>query len=214
MKPVPDEDARDVLLSAPPVDFTDTNEIIGGLPRLPEDGESAFPLGNDGYRLDYDLEVVRGAGDGTVPLLCATRGFGAGGDFDLNPPRMRVIPVVSENESSSANDRVGHVPVLVNQVTKRWVGRILSEQFQDSEVPTVAISGVEEMHEGATGRLEATVVQKPEGVVGEPTFTWDLGDGRMLSGPSIVVGYPDEGEYVVTCVARFPGEEELTGSKG
>lgn len=213
LKPVAAADARDVLLSAPPVAFTDTDEIQGGLPRLPEDGEAAFPVDNKAYRLDYDLELVRGAGDGTVPLLCAARGYGAGDGFDLNPSRMRVIPVVSQDTGSSANKGVGHVPVLVNPITKRWVGRILSEQFQDSEVPVVTIAGAGEIAEGATDTLTATV-SRPAGVEGEPVFTWDLGDGRILRGSSVPVGYADEGEYVVSCVARFPGAEELSGTKG
>jgi len=213
LQPVPEEDARDVLLSMPPVDFSDTNEMYGSLPLLPEDGDAAFPVGNDAYRLDFDLELVRGAGDGTVPLLCATRGFGAGGGFDLNPERMRVIPIVSEDASSSANKSVSHVPVLVNDVTKRWVGRILSEQFEDQEVPVVTITGGSEMDEGATTVLKATV-SRPDGVVGDPVFTWDLGDGRMLRENEITVGYPDAGDYVVTCVARYPGEESKTGTTG
>jgi pimeloyl-ACP methyl ester carboxylesterase len=214
LEEVPEEESRDVSLSLPPVDFTDTDEIIGGFPRLPEDGDAAFPVSLGAYRLGFDLELVRGAGDGTVPLLSAARGFGAAGAFDLNPDRMRVIPVVGENKTKEANERVGHVPVLVNNITKRWIQRILSEQFQDEDVPVLSISGPSNAPEGQPVTLEAGVSQRPPGVTGTPEFTWDLGDGRMLSGPQATFGFPDNGDYVVTCVARFPGSEGLTGTGG
>jgi pimeloyl-ACP methyl ester carboxylesterase len=214
LEEVPEEESRDVSLSLPPVDFTDTDEIIGGFPRLPEDGDAAFPVSPEAYRLGFDLELVRGAGDGTVPLLSAARGFGAEGAFDLNPDRMRVIPVVGENKTKEANKRVGHVPVLVNDITKRWIQRILTEQFQDEEVPVLGITGPPSAPEGQPITLKAEVGHRPPGVTGTPEFTWDLGDGRMLSGEEATFGFPDDGDYVVTCVARFPGGEKLTGTGG
>jgi pimeloyl-ACP methyl ester carboxylesterase/PKD repeat protein len=211
---VPAAEAKDVAIGLPPVDFTDTDEIIGGQPRLPEDGDAAFPVSTEAFRMDFDLELVRGAGDGTVPLLCAARGYSAGGTFDLNPPRMRVIPIVAKDRSSGANESVAHVPVLVNKLTKRWVGRILNETFRDVEVPVIAIAGDATVAEGENTTLRVSVTHVPEGVSGKPVFTWDLGDGRMRTGPFATVGYADNGDYVVTCVARFPGEEELTGTGG
>ena len=212
---VPEEEARDVSLSLPPVDFTDTNDIIGDQARLPEDGDAAFPVGSEAYRLGFDLEVVRGAGDGTVPLLSAARGFDAkdesGGPnsrFDLNPSRMHVIPIVGAANDQNANDLVGHVPVLVNPITKRWIARILTERFEEKEVPEIAISGPRTTPEGEPIQLGASITHRPAGVIGEPVFTWDLGDGRILRGPNPPpFGYPDNGEYVITCVARFPGSE-------
>jgi len=214
LKEVPAEESRDVSLSLPPVTFTDTDAIIGGQPRLPEDGDAAFPVSPEAYRLGFDLELVRGAGDGTVPLLSAARGFEAGPGFDLNPSRMRVIPVVGASTDHADNERVGHVPVLVNAITKRWVSEILSERFQDKDVPQLLVTGSFTLAEGATTTLTAQIAQRPDGVQGEPEFTWDLGDGRMLRGRQATFGFPDDGDYVVTCVARFPGGEALTGTGG
>lgn len=214
LEEVDEEESDDVALALPPVDFSDTDEIVGGGPRLPEDGFENYPVTTEAYRLNFGLELVRGAGDGTVPLLSAARGFQAGPGFDLNPPQMRVIPVVGESTDDAANKKVAHVPVLVNKITKRWVERILTEKFRDDDVPQIKVSGNFSIPEGGVTTLTAEITHRPTGVVGTPEFTWDLGDGRMLRGERINFGFEDNGDYVVTCTARFPGPESLTGTTG
>ncbi|TVR51683.1 MAG: PKD domain-containing protein [Puniceicoccaceae bacterium] len=213
LEQLPEEESWNVSLNLPPAQFTRPNTVRGGGVLVPEDPGS-FPVSQEAWRIKMDFDVIRGAGDGTVPLLLATRGKGAEGRFDLNPPRMRLIPVMAEDTSSKANKRVDHVGVLVNPTTKRWVAQILDGLFNDADLPRLVVNGPADAGEGLPITLSASIDHRPEGLIGEPEYVWDLGDGRLRSGPEVTFAYPKNGDYVVTLVGRFPGEHALTGKGG
>jgi pimeloyl-ACP methyl ester carboxylesterase len=212
----PTELPKDTAIGLPPVEFVDDETIGGSEPILPS-GPAPFPADEKSpHKLVYQVEPVRGAGDGTVPLLSATRGWKSGGD--LNHASAIVIPVASASDDD--DESVGHVPVMLNAATMRWVSRILTGTFRPEELPKVEISGSPNAAEGATSRLTA-MVTPPAGYtgLGTPTVLWDLGDGRLKEGNSVDVSYPEDGNYTVTCTAvygasTFDGKTVPKGTAG
>jgi pimeloyl-ACP methyl ester carboxylesterase len=92
------------------------------------------------YREELEVGYVKG--DGTVPLISASRmatgGESAGGGGGLNASDAVRIPLVATDDSSAANKLVDHNGMLGNPVLHRTVGTILNEEF---EAPTSGVSG-------------------------------------------------------------------------
>jgi PKD repeat protein/pimeloyl-ACP methyl ester carboxylesterase len=210
---------NDVAINLPPVDFFE-NESYGPEPALLPDGPALYPEDETkAYKLRYLAGVVRGAGDGTVPLLSAARGAGATGN-DLNARNAVVFPVASTSDDD--DELTEHVPVLVNPATKRWITRILSGKFRKEELPVVTISGPNPAT-ALEGEMVSFTANSPSLTgyqgLGEPHYQWDLGDGRIIHGRTANVGYPDNGKFVITCTATygaatFEGQPVPKGTSG
>ena len=91
-----------------------------------------------------ELEVGYVLGDGTVPLVSASRmasgGDSAGTGGGSNAPNAIRIPLVATENTSDANKLVDHNGMNGNPKLHRIVGAILNEEF---EQPTAGTSGTE-----------------------------------------------------------------------
>lgn len=213
------EKVQDISLSTPPVEFFDSESVFGNnFARIPDDPED-LPIERTVHRLDYNLVLDRGAGDGTVPLLSAARGYKS--DLDLNAPNALVIPLVSREAGDMAEEVAGHNDMLKvdsNDDTrmKTLIERILDNNLDPEEdLPKITYTGASTVQEGSALNFSATVEKTPDGA--DPSsqqFLWDVGDaGRIVSNPSGSYVYPDNGTYTLTCVVGYDTEAAALLSK-
>lgn len=173
-----------------------------------------LPLASQQFRLEQTLETVRGSGDGTVPLLSATRG--AGSSLDLNAPGAQLYAIVSPRQTK--DDGANHNMMLDNSFLKNWIAGILND-----DLPTVAQvtlhTGSGTANEGADLILDASYTVPQQGgsqPTGEAVFLWDFGDGttkRDVGAGSVSLvnhHYGDNGTYIVSCGVAID-EGRITG---
>jgi pimeloyl-ACP methyl ester carboxylesterase/PKD repeat protein len=153
------------------------------------DDESDFPETGRQFTFSPVLELSFIAGDGTVPLLSATRGFGS--SKDMNAPGARVYPIVRTelNTMHEANHngmlRSPDVLDLVTGILLEGRGQDISVAIQ---VPTTTVV------EGSAVSFSGNAA---DGIHG-----WDFGDGGVhgVVGAGVPVShtFAQDGEYIVS----------------
>ena len=198
---VPTEAEPGVRLNLPPVDFEDSEQIDSSDPLLPPDG-SRFPATNRTFRLEYGVEVDRGMGDGTVPILSQVRGFGS--PLSLNAPGTVILPLVSGDPRHDADKQFSHAGMLKNPAFFRLLrGILLGESSLQPKLTLDLPSGAEE---GVASSFSVAIEGGPPGE--KPVILWDTGDGGFVAGPSPPPHtgqhtWQEDGLYTVTCLVGF-----------
>jgi pimeloyl-ACP methyl ester carboxylesterase len=196
---LPSAPTNDLYISLPPVEFFDSESVFGNNFPLVGDPPRPLPLGKEVRRLDYHMVLERGAGDGTVPLLSASRGFGS--DIDFNAPGARVIPIVSVAPDQASDQAASHNEMLANPVLQQLVKRILDDDLY--EAPRLEIQANNAVEGSAVG-FAANLSDVPAEAQGPARFLWATGDGgEIISGESGSHRYLDDGVYTLTCCVGF-----------
>lgn len=208
----PDESVRDIALTLPALTFVDSNQIGGSVPILPtgELAENAFE--RTAYRVAMRLRPRRGAGDGTVPLLSATRAFGGAKSF--HAPDTTMIPIVARGASSDETERASHMGVLNNPELHELIGRILGDELDTVPAPTLTINTEDTVDEGSVVSFSVSIENAPPGET--PVIVWDTGDGRVVRGSEGETHdhiYMRDGEYNLICAVWFPGRHGAVASR-
>jgi PKD repeat protein/pimeloyl-ACP methyl ester carboxylesterase len=203
---VPDPDAQpDLSLGFPPVSFEDSEQLDSDDPLL--DPVATLPVKPGNYKLTYSMRTDRVAGDGTVPLLSATRGYGAGPGHDLNAPNAVMMPIMSVSTADKDEDAAGHVPIMHHPKMFDLVERILTRGLEKTELAQVSISGGS-VQEGALFSFQAEITPPvlPDGksVTEPPVVVWETGDGTTITGQSGSHVYQSDGSYTLTCCVYYP----------
>ena len=192
----------DIGLAFPPVRHVEAERPEASTALLNPEADLKLKPGD--YELSYSLRTRRTAGDGTVPFLSATRGYGAGAAHDLNAPRAVMAAIVSEGTSNSQDKSASHVDVLHHPKLLQMVDRILTRGLSKDDLPTLAI-----VTEPATP-IEGELVTFTVDITGQipaddaPIVVWETGDGRTLNTRSGAHTYGESGTYTLSCAVYFP----------
>lgn len=195
---VPAEAVPNLALELPPVDFEDSEQIGSSDVLLPPAG-SRFPTGDRTFRLEYGLEVDRGMGDGTVPLLSQVRGFGS--PLSLNAPGTVMLPLVSRDPRQDPDDLFSHAGMLQNPEFFGLLRGILLGETAVARQPRLKLILPENTVEGSLTRFSVEVAGGPAGET--PTVLWDTGDGGFATGLSGAHEWQEDGLHTVTCLVGF-----------
>ena len=193
---LPTDPVPDVGLGLTPVNFWDSEQVLGSDSEPPEDGES-FPYVGQAFRLEYGVELVRGPGDGTVPLLSQARGFGS--PASLNAPGTVMIPLISPDAGAVSESAFSHVGVLANPKLFTRLREVLENGTAALLQPTLELE-LSEAGEGEAVEYNVTILNGP---AEEPTVVWDFGDGGMAVGAKGRRVFPESGTFTVTCAVDF-----------
>jgi pimeloyl-ACP methyl ester carboxylesterase len=135
-----------------------------------DEADGLLGITTNQFRFQGDLEFLRTLGDGTVPILSLTRGYGSS-NGDFNAPHAKLYCAVSLG--SASNKEVGHNDLLGAPVLHDWVERALTGrriQVLDMAVEVPALVG-----EG--GAVNLTASAGGMGVTGPIVTLVDFGDG-------------------------------------
>ncbi len=200
---VPSRTARpDIGLAFPPVPYLDAERPEASAALIDPVPDLAIKPGD--YELSYSMRLRRTAGDGTVPFLSATRGYGAGGVHDLNSPRAVMAAIVSEGTSDAQEKAASHVDVLRNPKLLKLLERILTKGLAKPDLPTLRIEvdpPVPNEGEPVDFRVDIGGATPPDEV---PVIVWETGDGRTLNTVNGSHIYADSGLYTLSCAVYYP----------
>ncbi len=190
----------DLALSLPPVEFEDSEQIGSSDVIQLTEAQAQFPTGAS-YRLEYGVEVDRGVGDGTVPLLSQTRAFGS--PQSLNAPGTVMLPLVSPDPRHNTDVQFSHAGMLLNQDFFKMTRDILLGSLNSSQQPQLQLTVPAAADEGTAVGLSVFINNAPAGAT--PSVIWDTGDGGFVSGPEGQHAFAENGTYTVTCAVGYPG---------
>jgi len=192
-----------VVLTGTAVDFFESEKIDGSGDRVIVD-ETPLPVAGSQYRIQRNLQYFYGSGDGTVPLLSASRG--AGSEEDFNAPNTRLYPVIEGRSVSSVPRNAEHNGMLLDPIVLQQIVQILDGRIP--ETLDVSVSVPDGAVEGDTVSISISVSGLAEpGLFGDAVF--DFGDGATRSkglsgsGTSANHVFLDDGTFTVSCGVAF-----------
>ncbi|MCC5805058.1 MAG: PKD domain-containing protein [Opitutales bacterium] len=201
-------EVTDVGLSFAGVPFNRPNRFGNASPQTITEGE---PLDvTRTFVLDYGFRVERGMGDGTVPLLSQTRGFGSDG-LDFNHRDAVMLPIVSASPGKDDDELASHVGVLRNPALVRKVARILDGETIEQPTLEISVDAPDGFERGE--QIEFSVEISGATGTGELRVIWDTGDGGRALGREGSTIYRDAGTFTLTCLVAYPSGEGAVASR-
>lgn len=135
------------------------------------DADGGLGVTTNQFRFSGDIEFMKSLGDGTVPILSLSRGFGS--DLSLNAPHARLHCLVSQGPDD--DESTGHVPMMDHARVHDWVRRIL----EGRKIQSLSLSATRVLRIGEGQQLDLGVTPSMEdGATGGAVTTLvDFGDG-------------------------------------
>jgi PKD repeat protein/pimeloyl-ACP methyl ester carboxylesterase len=219
---IPEKLKPDISLTLPPVDFFDSEELVGNdLVLLPDQTKGLETDPNKTFRISWLADPLSGGGDGTVPFLSQSRGMGLTvAEGNLNASDALMFPILNPKDVKGDDALAGHNDCMRNPQLWAWVGKALQDEIIAKDQPRLSISG----GGGAENEplsFTAVVTDKAKaGVVPAgreapvERIVWDMGDGAVVVGPSATHTYSRAGTYTVSCTLSYePGALVATAPK-
>lgn len=136
------------------------------------DADGGLGVTTNQFRFNGDMEFMKSLGDGTVPILSLSRGFGSA--LSLNAPQAQLHCLVSQ--SPEEDESTGHVPMMDHARLHNWVRRIL----EGRKIQSLSLSVQDVLRVGEGQQLDLGMTPSMEGDAsgaGDVTTLVDFGDG-------------------------------------